>query len=357
MAMVSFAWSALPASAQDSSDPNTGSGYTIFSPHLFADPMADNVDAISVLAPQGWQASAQVVWIPAYERGAELLTTVTEPTTGLTVEWLPLQDFIYFDPQGFAINVGDNYQGKVYAAPITDPQQFVDAAWLPGPLTHLQGATLQGITEVPEVAQEFLTGFGGPGDAHAYRMRYNYTNPQTGTPWEEEVDFALLVASGTGVTSWYVNFAYAVRGPAGALDDHAGEISTIVASRQTTPEWEAIYRLVQQLFVQGIQQQMADTQAFGNLLARYRAQTQALQAQITAERQASEDHIADLRGETLQGIGSYINPIENSIVQLPSNGASYWVDQQGNYFVSDGTVDPNQLPNGGGWTQMQPRTP
>lgn len=357
-AMSLAALLAAPASAQEASGPTAGNGYTIFSPHVFQDPMANNVDAIAVLAPKDWQASAQVVWLPSFERGAQLLTSVTDPATGVTVEWLPIQDFIYFDvPQGFSISIGDNYQGKVYAPPITDPEQFLEAFWLPGSLAHLRGATIQSIDQVPEIAQEFLTGFGGPGNANAYRIRYAYTNPQDGTPWEEEVDFALLVANGNGVTSWYVNFAYAARGPAGSLDQHAGEISTIVASRQTTPQWEAIYRLVQQLFVQGIQQQMADTQAFGNLLAQYRAQTEALQAQVAAERQASEDHIADLRGETLQGIGSYINPIENSIVQLPSNGASYWVDQQGNYFVSDGTVDPNQLPNGGGWTQMQPRTP
>jgi hypothetical protein len=142
------------------------------------------------------------------------------------------------------------------------------------------------------------------------------------------------------------------------IDANAGVISTVISSRTTTPEWEATYRLVNQLFTERIQQQLADTRAFGELLNQYRNESQALQAQVTAERQASQDRIAELRGNTLAGIDNYVNPYDQSVVQLPSTWSTYWVNDQGEYIVSD-TVgfDPNSVPNIGVWQQLQPRNP
>jgi hypothetical protein len=181
-----------------------------------------------------------------------------------------------------------------------------------------------------------------------------YTFVQNGQTWEEVVNFALLYSTGPAGDSWYVNFAYTMRAPQGVLDELAPVLSTIVASRNTTPEWAAIHRLTQQLFTQGIQQQMADTAAFGRLLAEQRAQTDALQQQIVAERQQSQDRIAEMRGEVLSGVQSFQDPLSGQTVQLPAGQGTYWVNNQGQYFASDQPgFDPNSL--GGGWTQLQPR--
>jgi hypothetical protein len=323
----------------------------LFKPLTVTDPSAENTDAFSLLVPDGWQASGSVQWMHEWERLVNILATVTDPSTGLTIDWLPIQDFMYFDPQGFNVPIGGNYQGKAYVPPITDPTRFVTSFWAPNALANLQGASPVSVTQVPEIAAEFKRGFGGPADAFAYRLRYEYQ--QGGQPWEEDVSFALLFAQANGITSWYVNFAYAVRAPKGQLDANAGVISTVVASLASTPHWEAIVRLVQQLFIQGIRQQMADTEAFGRALAQYRAETQALQDQVTQERQASEDRIAELRGETLLGIQSYDNPVTGAPVQLPSGWNSYWVNGQGQYATAEPGFDPNAF-NGGGWQQLLP---
>jgi hypothetical protein len=221
-----------------------------------------------------------------------------------------------------------------------------------GPLAHLADATLLSLEQVPAVADEFLLGFGGPANAAAYRMRYSFT--QNGQAWDEQVNFALLYASGGGIDSWYVNFAYTMRAPQGVLDQLAPVLSTIVSSRDSTPQFQAIVTMTQRLFTQGIQQQMADTEAFGRLLAEQRAQTDALQAQITADRQASQDRIAQLRGEVLSGVQTFSDPVNGRLVQLPAGQSTYWVNNQGQYFASDQPgFDPSTL--GGGWTQLQPR--
>jgi hypothetical protein len=333
--------------------PQAMANAVLFDPWQITDPFAGGVVAVTYLVPSGWQSSGQVVWLPQWERLADLQTTVTDPASGTTIEWLPIQDFIFGQaPVGLEPPIGSNYQGKMWVPPVTDPIQFVHDFWMPGPLARLATATLTSTQQVPQVAEEFVRAFGGPATAAAYRMRYAYT--QNGQPWDEEVNFALLYSSGPAGDSWYVNFAYTTRAPQGALDQLAPVISTIVSSRDTTTEWAAIYRLTQQLFTQGIQQQMADTAAFGRLLADQRAQTQALQAQIADERQASQDQIAEMRGEVLSGIQTFVDPVNGRLVQLPAGQNTYWVNNQGQYFASDQPgFDPSSL--GGGWTQIQPR--
>jgi len=103
-----------------------------------------------------------------------------------------------------------------------------------------------------------------------------------------------------------------------------------------------------------VQQQMADTVAFGQLLAQHRAESQALQAEVTAERQASQDHIADVRGQVLAGIDTFVDPADGRLVQLPAGKETYRVSDRGDYIASDNPgFDPTTL--GGTWVMLQPR--
>ncbi len=318
------------------------------------DPAADNVEAFAFLLPDGWSYRGNVKWLPTFSRIAFMETTLTDPVSGTTIDWLPIQNFIFFEPlDGLPIPVGGTYQGQIYLPPITDPATFVSEFWMPNVLPQLADATLVDIQEEPAVAQEFLVGFGGPANVAAYRLRYEYQ--RDGQAWEEDVRFALLYAGSPELTTWYVNFAYTTRAPKGQLDANAGLISTIVASRLSTPQWEGMYLMVRQLFYQGLQQQLNDTIAFGKTLAEHRAESQALQAQVIAERQASQDRIADLRGETLAGVQSYADPVNGGFVQLPIGFDTYWVNDRGEYLTSDQAgFDPNTL-NAGTWQRLQPR--
>jgi hypothetical protein len=328
-----------------------------FSPWFVTDPMAEDVTAMTFLAPVGWEASGSVVWLPEWRRLAFLQTRINDPQTGLTIEWLPAQDFIWFDPPAGLPPppIGGNYQGKAYVPPATDPAQFVADFWMPNMLAHLRGAQLTRVDQVPIVADEFVRQFGGPASAQAFRLRYEFD--QAGQRWEEDVFFAWLFAANQPPVLWYVNFAYSVRAPKGVIDANQGLVSTVVASRTTTPQWEAVYRLVGQLFTQGIQQQMADTAAFGRQLQQFRAETQALQDQVVQERQAAQDRIADVRRDSLGGVQNLVNPFDQTVVQMPADWNHYWVSQQGEYIVSDQVnFDPNQDPQqAGAWQRLTPQ--
>jgi hypothetical protein len=325
----------------------------VFNPMAVWDPQAGNIPALTFLVPEGWSAEGSVTWMPFWSRLAHLHTRIVKDETGLVIEWLPIQDFIWFEaPAGFEIPLGSNYQGKAFVAPIVDPAQFVSQFWGSGSLAHLQDATLVRVDQVPAAAQEFLNQFGGTGEAFAYRLYYQYDFG--GQPWEEEVSFSLLYTGSQGITSWYVNFATAVRAPMGGLAANAPLVSTVLASRVTTPEWEGIYRLAQHLFRQGLQQQMADTVAFGRALEQYRAETQALQQQVTAERQAAQDRIAELRQEILSGVETFDDPFTQQPVQLPVGWNDYYVNDRGQYLVTESGVDPTSVA-GPGWQRLEPR--
>lgn len=323
-----------------------------FTPQTFIDPAANGVDAFSVLVPEGWQASGSVQWLPYWSRLAFVQTRVADPATGITIDYLPIQDFLWFPaPAGFEVPIGGNYQGKAYVAPITDPAVFVREFWMPNDLSNLQQAQLISIVDVPAAAAEFVTQFGGPAEAAAYRLRYEYE--QDGQVWEQDVSFALLFSGSADLTSWFVNFAYTVRAPKGEIDRNASVISTVVASRISTTEWEATRTLVGQLFYQGLQQQMADTVRFGELLAQYRAESIALQQQVTDDRLASQDRQAEVFRETLGGVETYNDPVNGGLVQLPLGWNTYWVNEQGEYLAVDQPgFDPNTL-NDGTWQQLE----
>jgi len=329
-----------------------------FEPWFVTDPMVDNVTALTWLAPDGWLGEGSVQWWHEWSRLTFLQTRIVDPTSGLTIEWLPTQNFIWFDPLPRLPPppIGGNYQGQAYVPPPTDPLQFVAEFWMPGMLSHLRGATVARVDQVPAVADEFVRQYGGPATASAFKIRYQYN--QDGQPWEEDVSFAWLISGlQPPPILWQNAFAYSVRAPAGMLDQNAGIVSTIVSSRTTTPRWEGSYLVVRQLFAQRIQQQLADTAALGRLLAEHRAEAQALQEQVTQERLASQDRIATMRGEVLAGIQNLTNPYDNTIVQMPADWNTYWVNQQGEYIVSDQqNFDPNQVPQLGTWQRLQPLT-
>jgi hypothetical protein len=320
-------------------------------PVVFSDPMAGGIEAFSVLVPDGWVASGGIEWLPSWSRVARVHAYVSDPRTGIAVAWLPVQDFMHFRPlAGLEVPIGGNYQGKAFVPPIRDPERFVRSFWIPSPLGHLAEATLVGQRELPMLADQFLAAFGGPAEAGAWSLRFAYD--VGGQAWEQDVVFALLWARQGDITSWYVNLAHTVSGPAGSLDEHHGTIAAIVASLATTPAWEATYRLVQRLFYQGIQQQMADTVRFGELLVEYREESARLQAEVPAERWASQERIAQARRAILGGVDNYGDPRAGQIVQLPVGWNSYWVNAQGDYLAVDaGSADASQL-RSEGWLEL-----
>ena len=59
------------------------------------------------------------------------------------------------------------------------------------------------------------------------------------------------------------------------------------------------------------------------------------------------------RGQTVEGVQSYSDPVNGGLVQLPMGWDEYWVNEQGEYLASDVPgFDPNTM-NDGVWQQLE----
>jgi hypothetical protein len=80
-----------------------------------------------------------------------------------------------------------------------------------------------------------------------------------------------------------------------------------------------------------------------------------MQQQVFDERMASLDRRNEIFRETLGGVQGYVDPVNQTIVQLPLGWDTYWVNEVGEYLaVSDPNFDPNTM-NDGTWIVLQPR--
>jgi hypothetical protein len=90
------------------------------------DPGINNIEAISFLIPAGWKAEGGVQWFPDYSILANLLMRISDPQTGATIEFLPVQlpsgyreawvngrgEYILSNDAGFNPNVGDTTEWR-----------------------------------------------------------------------------------------------------------------------------------------------------------------------------------------------------------------------------------------------------
>lgn len=107
-----------------------------------------------------------------------------------------------------------------------------------------------------------------------------------------------------------------------------------------------------------MQQNLANSAAYGEAVAKYRAWSQSNWQGAVDARNASTDRQNSQFRETLGGVQSYVNPYDNRApVELPNTYEYYWVNRQGTYA---GTNDAGFNPNTGStdeWRKMPKRQP
>ena len=357
---------AVPPPAQHSSSPpkpapqaaagvGPTAGMKKFTQQTLRDPAANNIVAVTFLLPQGWEFQGQIVWMHEFSVLANLRLRLWDTNTVTTVEWLPTQHFSYTDQLPGLIKPGANWMGGVLAAPVTDPIQFVQGFWAPQVLPQLRNLRPIAREDFPKIAQQAVAN--DPGwQAQAVRLRFAFE--QQGRPWEQDVYFTLAYAPvNAGVAMWNVQRAYTCVAPKGRLDGSAALLKAVVANIAFTPEWLATYSVVQQLRRQGLQQQMADTAAFGRKLQEYTAHIQQLGQQMHEERMKSFDRIAESQREYLGGVETYTDPYHGRGFYMPAGYKEYWVNQKGEVVLSEQTGYNPNVGDVNDWRKMERRDP
>jgi hypothetical protein len=121
------------------------------------DPGANNMEAVSFLIPAGWKAEGGVQWFPDHTIQANLLMKVSDPKTGATVEFLPIQNFTWFTQMVVPMQPGTNYLGNILWPPILDLPRFIQSFYVPGALGRLQGARVVHTENLQKVAEGVAT--------------------------------------------------------------------------------------------------------------------------------------------------------------------------------------------------------
>jgi len=302
-----------------------------------------------------WQFQGQILWLHQFSVLANLRLRLWDTNTSTTIEWLPMQHFSYTDQLPGLLHPGDNWMGGIVAAPVTDPIQFVESFWTPQALPHLRNRRPAAREDFPGIARQAIAN-DRCWQAQAVRLRYAFERQDR--PWEQDVCFTLAYAPvNAGVAMWNVQRAYTCFAPKGGLDARASHIKAVIANVNMTPEWLATYSVVKQLQRQGLQQQMADTAAFGRKLQEYTAHIRQLGQQMHEERMKSFDRIAESQREYLGGVETYNDPYQRQGVYMPAGYKAYWVNEKGEVVLSEqASYNPN-VGDVNDWRKMERRDP
>ena len=323
-----------------SPEPATGGQMTL-ARRVVMDPQVGNRPGFEYFVPSGWRAQGAVAWDQNSSMLANMRLEIADPKTGIQLSWLPTSHFSFLQNPPGQIEIGGNWMGATFMPPPQDPNQFVQMYWVPKALTHLRGKQPSIVEQRPQVAREFIRGQNG-WTANALRLRYEYQ--MEGRPWEEDLYFVLNFApnQGTGIYTWNVQAAVACRAPKGGLDRQAALVTVLANGAGYTPEWLAAYGVVKQLFQKRMLSWQNDTVRFGEQLRQYNDQIARQSQQIHEERMNAWDRIAESQREYLGGVETYTDPYEHRGVYLPAGYKGYWVNQKGEYLLSEQeSYDPN----------------
>lgn len=319
-----------------------GAGVQKFSLMTIRDPGVNDIAAVQVMVPQGWPMNGRVKWLPEYSVATNLELVLSDPKSGMSIQWLPTQSFTFMPNAPVPMQPGTNYMGRVWMQPIDDPARFVQWFYAQT-LPHLRGAKFVAGEDFPNQAKFYLAQMNAPGEKHVrtVRMRYEF-NARDGQLWEEDVFLTLAFTSSPALVFWDVFAAHSVRGPKGSLDQMGSVTRAVLNSTQFTPEWLAKLNVVKQLFTQGLQQMNRDSVIRGQKLAEYHEHVSRLTQQIHEDRIKSMDTRNEAFREVLGGVQNYKDPFQSQPVYLPAGYKEYWANSKGEYVLSEQTgYNPN----------------
>jgi len=337
----------LPPAREGSAAPQpqramSAAGVQKFSLMTINDPGVNNIAAVQVMVPQGWQMNGRIVWLPEYSIATNLELALRDPQSGVSIQWLPTQSFSFMPKAPMPMQPGTNYMGRVWMQPIGEPAQFVQSFYAKS-LPHLRNAKLVAGEEFPNQAKFYMAQMTAQGEKHVrtVRMRYEFS-ARDGAPWEEDVFLTLASTSTPQLVFWDVFAAHSVRGPKGSLDQKGSVTRAVLNSTQFTPDWLAARNVVQRLFTQGLQQMMKDQAIMGQKLAEHREHIAKMRQEIYDDRVRSMDARNQAFREVLVGVENYKDPFQHQPVYLPAGYKEYWANPKGEYILSEQTgYNPN----------------
>ncbi|HKS27116.1 MAG TPA: hypothetical protein VJS44_04825 [Pyrinomonadaceae bacterium] len=343
------------------------------------DPEVIDIEGATMLVPAGWKRQGGFVWTPDLSAQASLVTSVSDPQTGASVQTFPAKRFNWMtQPSMNSMPPGSNYMGSIVMPPPQEPRHCLQVAYMDGPLQHLRMAQFMGGSPLQQASAELGRNFP---HVSAYLTRLRFAYNMGGGMWEEDVYLTSAFTHPNGfLVQWYTG-AWSARAPAGTLDEMTPLLASIMLSTRNTLDWSSVLDYMQMEFLQNITKQQtgitpqmpfmnpmqskmyqeqrrgmiyAMTQTPGVVWNQRKDEIRNKHRSAWESRQhaAERERIALIKD--LGGLETYASPFDSSNLQLPSDYAGYWASKQGEVVMTkDAASDPNTV-EAGKWQRMKP---
>jgi DNA-directed RNA polymerase subunit RPC12/RpoP len=334
-------------------------------PFAYYDPQS-NLEAFSLLVPQGWQVNGGVAW--ATDRPAAPAQIGLQLANPNGLEAFELFPNLYFTWNNNPLLQMTKPPGSLYfgyevrkpAAAREALRQYVLPRYrkIQGLAVVDEGPAFELLQVATRNQPAQAPGAQVSSDAARFRLHYTLNNQAIAEEMSAVVEYTRIVAPGIfgGAETIFWNIAYltSFRGSRERLESYADLYRAIFSSVKINPAWTA---LVQQV-IQGLtSNQIRHIQQIGAISRQISQNADQMREQNLRgwqERSAAYDRVSEQFSQTIRGVDPYYDPNTGQNVELPSGYTQAWSTPLGEYLLTD---DPTFNPNIGSnqtWTPLDP---
>jgi hypothetical protein len=334
------------------SAPTREAGMLRFEPLVVNDPLFGQ-EAFRVLLPADWHGSGQVEWRfhPQYPAG---IRVQAYNPAGVEAVWsYPLLPFV---AGVLHLPPGGRYLGNEVRPYPGDISGYVRQYLLPRFRPDIRTYRVLAVEAMPEWARtssvaEGVCSLRIPCQVQAGRVRIGYA--LNGQQVEEEFSVMLDSLYILGLHYWGAEWATSVRAAAGRLDPVRRIQVTMVSSLRLNLSWYSRERQVASTFEQMLYQEQQAVMNISRILAQTNDHITATIRSSYENRQAVLDRVHARFSEYIRGVETYRSP-DGQRIQLPSGYRQAWVNNRGEYLLSDNANFNPNVQMKGEWHALQP---
>jgi hypothetical protein len=373
-----FIWAApagrqAPAQAQPGqASPAQAAASLVFRNQVVFDQQGLGLEYLRMLVPKDWAFAGGLMWdFMKNPPAAALAFTVTSPDGNSVIQQFPYL-LLYWSPDQ-TLQYSFAQMGNTIAQPL-GAIDFLQGYFIPQVRQGVTGLKVLETQPLPDVAQRLLATTSltlnlfaqisplPPAEtrADAGRVKVEYT--YNGRRYIEDFGVGItysISASPTlsGMTVPSIQWSPVVtsfRAPAEEMPSRIRQFQIALTSRVDNPVWTVAYtRLCAVVTREQLRQQQA-------IFARYRQIHQTLEEcndivwQTFQNKAAADDRMYQSYSEALRGVDTYLDPVNNTNVELPTGYANAWTNGTDYVFSDSPGFNPNTLSTGN-WQRMTPK--
>jgi hypothetical protein len=318
-------------------------------------------EALTYLAPVGWQVEGGMEWRQHPSMPATVHIRTFNPHGVEQLEGFPTLGFSWggmLAETGFG--PGSNYMGNEVRPPMSDVMQFLQEIIIPRFRGDVR-CRIIGEQELPAWAQAVaaadLAETGSiPGYQNTYsagKVRVEYTI--AGQPVEEDL-YAVLQTVYVPAYNIYTQIgqrAYGIRAAKGQIDDRTKIMQAMVASVRPNLQWFNKYLQLCQTLHNIEMGKIRTAGKISQIISQTNNEISDMMQQSWERKQASEDRISKAWSQVNRGVEEYYSPVEQRPVELPTGYTDAWVNNAGEYIVSDNVNFNPNVELEGNWQKLE----